>query len=206
MRTIFALLGLLGLMSLSPAQAAHFPPSAIIKVCSFDSDHDRANCDAFLRGSLERFQAAAVEGKVRCRREAFGPGDVKDFQQFAAASTIPDSGEAIALTFNFWASRPDKIPCSDVAGFWTNGHLLQLCSADNSGGSSCKFYVTALMAATQIEEVLRKTQYFCPKGSPIRSDEEALDNFRSWVEADPSRANAPAALGYVDAMIAAFPC
>lgn len=203
---IFALAAIFCLLGLAPAWAAHFPPSAIVKVCGFDSDHDRANCDAFLRGSVERLQARAIEGKFACRREPFGSDDIRDFLNFASASKIPDSGEAVALAFNFWASRLDKIPCSDVSGFWTNGHLLELCSADNSGGSSCKFYVTALMATTQIEEVLQKSQYFCPTGSPVRSDEEALGNFRSWVEADSNRANAPAALGYVDAMIAAYPC
>jgi hypothetical protein len=119
---------------------------------------------------------------------------------------IPDSGEAFALAFNFWGSRPARIPCSSVPGYWTNGHLLDLCHADDSGTSPCKFYVTALMGVTQIEEVVGKTRYFCPKGSAIRSDEEVLNNFQSWVAADPGRATGPAALGYIDAMIAAYPC
>ena len=136
----------------------------------------------------------------------FGPGDVQDFLQFASAHMIPDSGEAVALAFNFWVSRTGDIPCSDAPGYWTNAHLLELCSADNSGGSSCKFYVSALIGITRIEEVLRNAHYFCPKGSPIRSDEEALENFRSWNAANPSRASGPAALGYVDAMIDAYPC
>jgi len=203
-RTVFVLVGLLCLAS--AAQAEHFPPSAIVQVCSFNSDHDRANCDAFLRGSLERLQARAIEGQPPCRKEPFGPADIQDFLQFASTSRIPDSGEAVALAFNFWGSRTDRIPCSTVPGHWTNAHLLELCRADNSGGSPCKFYETALVGVTRIEEVINNTRYFCPKGSAIVPDEEVLEKFRSWVAADPGRAEGPAALGYIDAISAAYPC
>jgi Rap1a immunity proteins len=201
-----ALAALFFLVGFAPAEAAHVPPSEIVKVCSFDSDHDRANCDAFLRGSLERLEARAIEGKVACRSEPFGPDDVNGFLRYSSAHMIPDSGEAIALAFNFWASRTEEIPCSTVPGYWTAGHLLGLCQADNSGASPCKFYITALMGITQVEEAIGNTQYFCPKGSSVRSDDEALDNFRSWIAADPRRVAEPAALGYVHAMMAAYPC
>jgi Rap1a immunity proteins len=201
-----ALAALLCLVGVAPAEAAHFPPSAIVKVCRFDSDRDRANCDAFLRGSLERLEARAIPAKVACRSEPFGPSDVSGFLQYASAHMIPDSGEAIALAFNYWASRTDEIPCNTVPGYWTAGHLLGLCLADDSGASPCKFYLSALMGMTQIEEAIANTQYFCPKGSSVRSDDETLDNFRGWIAADPRRAAEPAALGYVRAMMAAYPC
>lgn len=202
----FALAGLLFLIWQSSAQAAHIPPSALVKVCRFDSDQGRADCDAFLRGSIERLQTRAVEGESGCRKEPFGPADVQAFLQFTSTHMIPDSGEAFALAFNFWGSRPREIPCNTVPGFWTNGHLLELCRADNSAESPCKSYVSALLGVTQIEEILTKNRYFCPKGSATRSDEEVFDIFQTWVAADARRANQPAALGYVQALMAAYPC
>lgn len=155
---------------------------------------------------MERLEARADEEKGACRSEPFGADDVRGFLHYASAHMIPDDGEAIALTFNYWASQPGQIPCNTVPGYWTAGHLLGLCVADNSGTSPCKFYITALLGITQIEEAIANTRYFCPKGSPIRSDDEALDNFRAWISADPKRAGQRAALGYVRAMKAAYPC
>ena len=205
-KTILGLAALFCLFGLAPAEAAHFPPSAIVKVCSSESDHDRANCDAFLRGSLERLEARAVKGQSACRSAPFGRDDVRGFLRYASAHMIPDGGEAIALAFNYWASQPDQIPCNTVPGYWTAGHLSGLCLADDSGASPCKFYLSALMSVTQIEEAVANTRYFCPKGSPFRPDDEALNNFRAWISADPKRAAQPAALGYVDAMKASYPC
>jgi hypothetical protein len=192
--------------SASPAAAAHMPPSTIVTVCKFDSDHDRANCDAFLRGSLERFEANATKANSNCRTKPFGADDITSFLRYSAAHMIPDSGEAFALAFNYWGSNPQNIPCNSVPGYWTTRHLVELCTADISGGSPCKFYTASLVMVAQVEEVVTKTHYFCPKGEAVRPDEEVLENLKSWVAADPARGNEPAAIGYIDALKAAYPC
>lgn len=207
MKTVIGCLtAFLCFLGIQPASAAHFPPSAIVAVCKFDGEHDRTNCDAFLRGSLERFEARATRANSPCRAKPFGRDDISDFLRYAATHMIPDSGEAFALAFNYWGDDTSKIPCNSVPGYWTVRHLVELCTADNSGGSPCKFYTTALMGVTDIEQVVAKTSYFCPKGNVIRSDEDVLENLKSWVAADPGRGDEAAALGYIDALKAAYPC
>ncbi len=203
---IYSLMAFLCLFSIRPAFAAHVPPSAIITACASDEPAEKADCDAFLRGSLERLQVYALKGRIHCRATPFDVGDIKDLLQYASSHPMADDGEAGALTFNYWIDSSERIPCDTVPGYWTMGHLVALCSSDNSGTSPCKSYTTALLLVVNVEEVANKVTYFCPKGAAVRSDEEVLNYIKTWTTADPGRADQAAALGYIDALKAAYPC
>jgi hypothetical protein len=194
------------LAAVQPARAAHFPPRGMVKVCAAKTPLEIANCDAFLRGSVERMEMRATPGKIACRRTPFGPKDVADFLNYSSHHMIPDSGEAIAQAFDYWAHNRDSIPCNDVPGYWTAGHLLGLCEQDNKGFAPCKFYTTALLQESVIEQAANNIRFFCPKGNRVRSDDELLNVFRSWVAGAPERAEQPAAIAYIDALRAAYPC
>ena len=208
MKTFLAALATLFCLfaAVQAASAAHIPPSAMIRACASKAPLDMANCDAFLRGSMERMETRVVRGQIACRGTPFGPEDIADFLNYSSHHMIADSGEAIAQAFDYWAHNRGNIPCNDVPGYWTAGHLLELCKQDNKGFAPCKFYTTALLQETVIEEVAGNTQLFCPKGNSVRPDDEVLDVFQSWVAGAPGRAERPAALAYINALTAAYPC
>ena len=86
------------------------------------------------------------------------------------------------------------------------GAMISACTVDDGGGGPCKFYTTALMGVTDIEQAMVKTSYFCLKGNVIRSDREMLEILKSWIAADPRRGDEAAALGFIDVLRAAYPC
>ena len=203
---IGCLAALLYFSGMPAALAAHTPPSNLVRVCKSDQEARKANCAAFLRGAVERLEIGAKTGATHCRTTPFGSEDVSRFLTFTESHMVPDDGEAFVLAVNFWANDTSEIPCDSVAGYWTAGYLAQSCAADDSDTSACKFYIEALVGVTQIEAILRKEQYFCPKGDAIRRDDEVRNIFRSWIAADPRRAQERAALAFIDDLKAAYPC
>jgi hypothetical protein len=158
---------------------------------------------------MERFEAHSDPKKVVCRKAPISQQDIASFVSYSAAHMIPDSGEGFALVLKYIASgagTANHVPCADVGGYWTNAHLLALCTHDNSGGSPCKFYEDSLMQTVHLEEAVGKQRYFCPDGSPIRSDDEALQHYKDWLATHKEMSEAPAALGLIDALSAAYPC
>ena len=191
-------------------QAAHVPPSELMHVCTSDSDAARANCEAFYRGSVERFSVLATDPReAPCRKTALSRDDIKSFLDYAPRNMIPDTAEGFGLILNYLVSSPGlaaHVPCADVPGAWSSSRLLSLCKADFSDGSPCKFYTTALSQAVMVEAIMKQTRYFCPKGDTIRPESETVANFEKWIAGDPSRPDTPAALGFIEAQQQAYPC
>ena len=189
-----------------PAAAAQLAPGALISVCQSGEVAERAKCEAFVRGAMERLGVLADTMHQSCRATGFDRGDIDKVLNFAKADPVPESGEAIAMVFNYWGSDPHNVPCGAAPGNWAVSRLQALCEADMSGASTCKFYILAVTQMAQIEEVAGGTRYFCPKGNTLISDEEALGDIQHWVAAEPLRGRLPAAFGYIEALKSANPC
>ena len=190
------------------AQTPHLVPSDLIKVCTFDSPRDRANCQSYYHGVVEVFQVNAID-PAACRKESLSPADITFFIDYSKTHMLPDTSEGAAQILTYLASPPGMaahLPCANVAGIWTSGQVSALCKLEFHDDSPCKFYMTGMLEAVQIQGAIRNIRFFCPKGNQVRPDEEALGQVSRWLAADPSRANVPAAAGFVDALRQAFPC
>lgn len=185
----------------------HLAPSALVGLCSAANQSEQARCAAFLRGAAERLQLIADKSKSACRAKSFTSDDIPDFVNYASSHMIADSGEGFALAFNFFANGNfANVPCEGVPGYWSTGHLLSLCVADDGPTSACKFYTHGVGGIMDIEEAASKTSFVCAKATQDRSDGHVWTSFKSWVAEDPKRANEPAAQGYVEMLMATYPC
>lgn len=194
----------------SPVRAGELAPSGLIKTCTFDSPRDRANCQSFYHGVVEPFQVNATDPtRAPCRKEALSSADITSFLNYSQTHMLPDTSEGAVQILTYLASPPGMgahVPCADVAGIWTSGQVSALCKLEDGESSPCKFYLTGLLESVKIQAAIQKTSFFCPKGEPVRPEDEVLNHFTQWLGANPSRAAIPAASGFVDALRQAYPC
>lgn len=208
LKTYVALVAFGLLLARPPASAAPFTPSMLMRVCTSNNELDRANCEAFYRGAIERFEARSDFLRA-CRHSPFTRDDLNAFVSYGGEHMIPDTNEGFSLIVRYLASAGglgEHVPCKDVPGYWTTSHYLDLCSQNMAGDSPCKFYSLPLLEAASLEPALSGRRIFCPLGDPVRGDQEVVQKFRAWLTDHPERADGPAALGFIDAMQASYPC
>jgi hypothetical protein len=191
------------------ANALPLSPDAGAKACLSDSEADKARCEAYFRGRVERQQIWLLPSLTACRLEPIGQVDIDDF-----AAYLRQRGGGDSAFGSYVGSRRGMLPCESTLGFWTNDHLAELCRADHAGDSPCQHYLASLVRATLVETRVRGIQLFCPKGTlegvearmfwkPV---EELLAAHDKWLAANPWKNLDSAASGFVDAMAMAYPC
>lgn len=199
-----------GLLSVLPplAQAqiaGHLLAADLVKVCH--SDDDLALCDAYLRAVPERL--AAMENYIgkACNKNTFDAKYIDRFRQYTQKHPAAADMDASLYALGYWTQA--GIPCQDNVPFKTVQQLQMQCASDNSGGSPCKFYITSLLELVKLQAALAKVPFVCvppgEAGSTV-DDAKIRSIYTKWVDSHPAFLKAPAALGFVDALVSAYPC
>jgi hypothetical protein len=181
------------------------------QACIADNTQDQKNCEAYLRGVGERLQTQKIYFNKSCRKTPVSAEDIHTFNDFIAKDNIKSELPANIYVFKYWSRDEGKIPCLETKGFWSVQDLQEICAQDYSGASPCKFYIESLTEFAKMQFTLAEQTFVCPGGSVQKSpyiigDEEILGHYAKWVKKNPELKIAPAALGFIDAMVLAYPC
>lgn len=192
-----------------PASAKDLTADELRRVCAAAHPQDRRNCEAYLRGVGERLQTLKIYLDEPCRQTPINVDDVQQAADFLEEEKFEEDVPAHIYALKYWIKS--GIPCLNQGHFTSVQELQNSCLQDNSGKSSCKFYIESLMQIARYMSALAKKPIFCPEGktqkSPyIISDEEVMRNFNNWIKNNPDLKQAPAALGFIDSQAVAYPC
>ncbi len=208
---LFCLLALICSVSAGAESLPLFalPPDAGVRACLSDTVADKARCEAFFRGGVERRQIWLLSPIASCRYRPLDQSDIDAFAAFLRQRSDNDD-----RLVSYLISLKEPLPCESTSGIWTNAQLSELCHFDHSFDSPCHYYFSSLLRAAGIESRLRNIRIFCPEGfvappeNRLRSKplDELLGYYDKWLAINSWKRLDSAASGFIEAMAMGYPC
>lgn len=210
MKHLFSFVAVCGLLFGMPVAshaqvAGHLLATDLVKVCH--SDDELALCDAYLRAVPERLSAMENYIGKACNKTTFDAKYIDRFRHYTQKHPAAADMDASLYALGYWSQA--GIPCQETVPFKTVQQLQMQCAADNSGGSVCKFYITSLLELVKLQAALAKVPFVCvpPSEAGTTVDDAKIRSiYEKWVSGHPAFLKTPAALGFVDALVSAYPC